>query len=790
VSTALAETQVIVPVAVPPRPPETHGPRWFDLSVDRLRRRWVLLVVTALAAVAEIVPDIPALVSAAAGLWLLLGAPVVLWYAMCRSLVSSRDGRAVVALGCAVLSDILLALLLNTMSPWAGMHHPLSRVPLACVSILGIVMLAGMAPAFPSRLRFKNVPGLGVVSGLGAVVLLLSIAGPIRLNNGLGPSGAVSALLTSAVLMTVLFRGRRRHAPEVTALGIFVVALGLLLLSSLRGWYITGHDIQREYGVFQLTYIGQHWSIAAFRNPYNACLSINLWPAVVSQLTGISGVYVFKVVFPVLFAAAPVALYRAVRNLAPQSIALLSAFYFVLFPTYFTDMAFLARQEIAFLLLGCVMVLLTDREQPLGRRRTLVTVLLVGIVLTHYSTTYVVLASLAFAYLLARLLGLPARGRHRKNRRPDPLFVTWWMVLATAVAAMLWTGPLTHTGQQAHDTARAAVLEMLGRKDESASSDTAYSLLGGARVTAAQRLGDYAADTTRDTGKERAQGDYLSLKVISRHPIQAVEQPNMPLTSAGRLLEKAGINVTGLNTMVRLSAARLLQLLLIIGMIVVTFTRRPPFRATTELTALSLASVCVMGILTVLPELSVDYGLLRAFQQGLFFFAPFIAAASVWVFRWSRGRAQVFAYALCILLFLDLVGVIPKALGGYPAQLHLANSGQYYDIYYVHAEERSGIEWLQARASEEERESVQSEIQTDRYTFGRMQSLLQGRATNDIYPTLIGVNTYVFLGYTTVTKGEATVFYRGDLVTYRYPVGLLDQTKNKIYSSEGAEVYR
>ena len=39
----------------------------------------------------------------------------------------------------------------------------------------------------------------------------------------------------------------------------------------------------------------------------------------------------------------------------PQAVALLSAVFFVAFPTFFTDMTFLGRQEVAFLLLGCAM---------------------------------------------------------------------------------------------------------------------------------------------------------------------------------------------------------------------------------------------------------------------------------------------------------------------------------------------------------------------------------------------------------------------------------------------------
>ncbi|HEY0360178.1 MAG TPA: DUF2206 domain-containing protein, partial [Mycobacteriales bacterium] len=211
---------------------------------------------------------------------------------------------------------------------------------------------------------------------------------------------------------------------------------------------------------------------------------------------------------------------------------------------------------------------------------------------------------------------------------------------------------------------------------------------------------------------------------------------------------------------------------------------------TGDLLMLAVASIGMIGIQTVLPALSVDYGVLRSFQQGLFFFAPFIAVGSVWVFSWA-GRMRVpAASALALFFFLDLTGVLPKALGSYPAQLHLDNSGQYYDIYYVHPEERSAMSWVVGDAGHSAGGQVQSEVQTDRYTFSRLQTLIERPPTNDIYPTLVGKDSYVFLGYTTVRKNESTVFYRGDLVTYRYPLEFLQSTKNKVYSSDGASVYR
>jgi hypothetical protein len=370
-------------------------------------------------------------------------------------------------------------------------------------------------------------------------------------------------------------------------------------------------------------------------------------------------------------------------------------------------------------------------------------------------------------------------------------FVTWWMVAATALAAVLWTGPLTGTGGQLRSTVTATVQEAIDPgKAQSGSSDTSYSLLGGSAVTPQQRLGQYRADTVTETAKDRTDGGYLPLQTVDRYPIQAVAEPDLPLTGLGRALQHAGLDVSAANKLVRQGAADLLQLLLLIGLAVCLWSRRRAFRPARDQVTLTIAMVGVIGLLTVLPQLSVDYGVLRAFQQGLFFFGPFIAAGSLWVFRWARRWAVPLAGTLAVAFFLDLTGAVPQVIGGYPPQLNLNNAGQYYDIYYVQPQERSAIGWLEQRTTDDQRQDVQSEVQTDRYTFSRLQTLIHGRALNDIYPTLIGTDSYVFLGSTTVAKDEATTFYRGDLVTYRYPTGLLDSTKNEIYSSDGAEIFR
>lgn len=645
----------------------------------------------------------------------------------------------------------------------------------------------------------RRPPGLLPVAGLGALTLLLSVAGPIRLNNGHRGTVSVLALVAIAALLLLLLLRRRRYSPAVLQSGLFVAATGLLLLNSLRGWYLTGHDIQREYEYFRLTLGGSLWNVSTYPDAYNACLSITLLPVSVVRLTSIQDIYVFKFVLPVLFALTPVMVFRSVRNVAPQLVALLSALYFMAFPTFFTDMTFLGRQEVAFVLLGCALLVLTDAGRPLRARRIAFCVLLGGIVLSHYSTTYVVVAVLGIAVgtdLLWRLISRLAERRGRR-RRPRIVggpharsFITWWMVLLPAAAALLWAGPVTHTSGQLHNTLSAAYQQLThlgGGGGKSGSSDTRYSLFGGNQVSPQQRLTAYQQQTITQTAQQRAAGAYLPLKTVEAYPVTAIAPPNLPLTWAGQALKATGLDVVGLNGMLRQGAATLLQLLLLLGVVVTLRARRRGFRPLRDQVTLTAGALGVIALLTVVPQLSVDYSVLRAFQQGLFFFAPFIAAGTLWVVRFAGRRAVPIACALVLGLFLDLTGVVPQLLGGYPAQLQLNNAGQYYDIYYPTTEERLAAYRLEQDIADQKPVPV---VQAESYTFGRLQTLITGPAIGDVFPTELGTNPYVLLGSTTVRSGEVTFSYQGDLVTYRYPKGLLDSTKNEIYSSEGAEIYK
>src|SRR5689334_6161126 len=137
---------------------------WTTRTIERR----VLLGCTALAALLELLPGLPVLLTAPAGFWLLLGAPTVLWCGFLDKVVSNQDGRVLVAITLSVITDILSALLMNTVLPLGGQEHPLARPQLALGALLAVMIIIW---AVPSVTRTNSLfPG--GVRGLTTVLVL------------------------------------------------------------------------------------------------------------------------------------------------------------------------------------------------------------------------------------------------------------------------------------------------------------------------------------------------------------------------------------------------------------------------------------------------------------------------------------------------------------------------------------------------------------------------------------------------------------------------------------------
>jgi uncharacterized membrane protein len=663
------------------------------------------------------------------------------------------------------------------------------------------------------RPRFDKLQGIdwtvGLLSGL---CVPLAILGANRLNNGAGSSVTFVMLCIAAITLTVMYVRRDALNPGTLSASLYFISLALLLMTSLRGWYITGSDIQVEYDVFQLTKNNGVWNYGSFPNAYNGCLSLTILPTMMWQLMRIDDPYIYKFWFQLLFALCPVFVYRISLRYTNRALAIVATIYFIAFPTFFTDMPFLNRQEIAYLFVAACIMMATDPKMSYKVRavRVKIAIFSVGVILSHYSTAYVFLGTVGIAWVVYRLMAALSR-RSRANgddgsraNGDDGLLpgrrnamvpaVSWLNVAALIVGILLWNGLATHTVGGLGTVLAQAVESLRGGTDGSKSSNVSYSLFGGGgAATPAQALAQYSQSTLALTGSaaHRAAAGFYSAATLSKYPLTIDPLVNLPVTSLGKLFGDLGVNAATLNSVMRASVARLLQLFVVIGLFsAIRRARKRTFGWMAELIALASGALVIVALQVVLPSISADYGVLRAFQQAMIAFGPLIAVGSFAIFwflpdRWRFGAI----FAVAIVFFISLVGIIPQALGGYPAQLNLNNSGQYYDLYYTHPQGIAAVQWLQSRISPSDTGVSQPQVLVDPYVYQEVQTYTTLQMVDSDYPTVLQRNSYVVLGAQTVTEGQASVFADGDDITYNYPINLLNSTDNLVYSSNGAMIY-
>lgn len=781
--------------ATPPRPAADHG------RTVRPRASWALTVVAILLGQMVVLLDVEVpVVRACVGLVVLLGLPVAVLMRRVRWQVDHWAVALVYAVTATVLGVLLGSLAINTVLPLVGLDRPLDRPVLVIVSTVADVLLVSWRRdvALVETDRFRRlVPTIArsrlepaVV--LGSAALALAVTGAIRLNNGAG--GVVATVAHAAAVLALAVLMFRRGSVGRDVLVIYVVSAALLLGTSLRGWYITGHDIQREYIAFLLTNNADHWQMDRYQSAYNACLSVNVLPSVLAEMTGMSGTYVFKLLLQLLFALVPVAVYLFSRRLVDHRIALLATTFFVIFPTFFTDMPYLVRQEVAFLFLAGAVLAAGQTSWSMRTRRLAVIGLSIGVVLSHYSTTYLLLIGLLVGVAGVSVGSLTRWTRPRRLRRGARADRAALVLLSPVVVGAIlastwaWTGPATDSGGHFADTVRETTSTLLGRGDAESSSDVNYGLFSGQQPSPQQRFNQYVDESLADSDTDPSDRVLTDPLPDETRP-ELLARDVLPLTAAGSRLTAAGVDAESLNGAIRTLSAALFQVFLLVGAAAVLIRRRGARTVDRETFWLVMGSMVALGTVVVIPGLSAEYGVLRAFQQTLIVTAPVVAIGAVTLLGVLRSRAVSGAAVVTVLMGLSLTGVQPALLGGYFAQLSQSNSGLYYDLHYVTGAEVSAAQWLGTSVGGG---SVQSEVISDKVAVSRLQTMVPSdvRVSGEFFPLALRKNSYVYLGAETVKRDRATIFYTGDLLTYRYPTEALDRKLDLVYSNPVSRIYR
>jgi uncharacterized membrane protein len=728
--------------------------------------------------------------------------------------------------GFSLLELMVLGLIVNAVLPIFGIREPLRpQILILAITLLTVTLsiitikrkiyfrwniLRTIQNTFPSRqdIVFSIIP---------IVFVLQSILGTTSLNN-YGTDFWTMTMLAEIGLYTIVLI---RHVSKVTentiSAALFGVGLSLLFMTSLRGWYITGHDIQQEFKVFELTKNAGIWNIAFFRDPYNACMSITILPTIYASLLRVADPYIFKFFFQFFFALTPVLTYFISRHWFSRKVSLLSSLYFVAFPTFFGDMAFLVRQEVAFLFFGLMLYLIFMPHMRLKVRQFLFVLMGIGVILSHYSTTYTLLLVFGLT-VISRPLLLPIASFFKiktftsSKLETSKKKITITMLIVLAVLSFTWTSLITNTSQGASRVIKETISAIENGFFESNRSIDAISLISFKKVDQQKILDGYIKNNVEVVRKSTRPQIYINENDFHRYPITALPDERLPITKLGLLVEKTGIKIVPILSILGLVISKLMEILGPIGIIYILFRRSRVYFVESEYYLISLYCLFFVFLNIVLPVLSTEYGVFRALQQSLFIIAPLIVMGSEFISKvftklrniilrifsiniHSLGRftttAGLFSIAFFLAFFLYSTSFISQLFGNNVAMLHLSNAGLYYDTLVTQTTEYASMDWIQPRLEMESRSSDKYiEVQVDKYTANKFNGYPFLDSSQNNFPWLIKKNAFVLLNSATVNKNRDSLMYQGDQVTYSYPIEILDNAKSLIYNNGSERIYR
>lgn len=180
---------------------------------------------------------------------------------------------------------------------------------------------------------------------------------------------------------------------------IYLLALSLLLHSSLITNHLIGGDIHYEYYYANLVKEDSLWN-STYQNPLNAMLSIVLLAPIYSIVSTIELVWIFKIVYPFLFAFVPLGLYHIFKKHTNELNAFYASFFFIIIFPFYTEMIQLARQQIAELFLVLLLIILTDLQLETNYKRILSIIFTFSLIVSHYGLTYLYILVMIIVFII------------------------------------------------------------------------------------------------------------------------------------------------------------------------------------------------------------------------------------------------------------------------------------------------------------------------------------------------------------------------------------------------------
>ncbi|MEM2293278.1 MAG: DUF2206 domain-containing protein [Nitrososphaerota archaeon] len=340
--------------------------------------------------------------------------------------------------GLSVAFLMFVGLLINELGPLLGLTQPLSFVPLMIGLNIPMFLCEALIYSKKASLNLSNSKfGKRLLSFLPLLILpVVSITGAIQV----GINGNNFILLCMITIISLLFimgvTLQKYFHPTFYPMCIFMIAIALLYHATfISNHLITfGSDICGEYFTFKTTENGARW---ISENPYlggswksfgrlNSMLSITILPTIYSTLLNIDSAWMFKILFPLIFALVPLGLFQIWQKNFGSRGAFISAFFFMALSTFYTEMLGLNRQMTGELFFVLLLLIISNRKMSKINKILCFAFFSFALIISHYALAVIFLFLISFAFALLLVLKRPSRN------------ITATMVALFSVIMFIW----------------------------------------------------------------------------------------------------------------------------------------------------------------------------------------------------------------------------------------------------------------------------------------------------------------------------------------------------------------
>lgn len=684
---------------------------------------------------------------------------------------------AVLSVGMSVAGLMIWGLIINFTLPLFGILKPFSAVPLVSSLFILLAVLGyftfnrnrdGVLKLGGFRFKYEYLFAL-----IPVFILLISLLGTGSLNNT-GNNYLLLFLYPSiALYFAYLFLSKKEFPNSVYFSVIYFSALALLFTFSLRGPNILGWDVNEEYQVFTGTLENLRWSMSLYKGlDYNACISITILPTIFKVLTGISSQYIFKLVFQMLFAFLPVSVFVISKKYLNVKYALVSAMLFMSQTWFFEQMPALVRQEIAFLLYAMLLIVLFNVKLSERRKMLLLSIFSVGVVLSHYTTSYILIVVFGSIFLQNIL------SRKIINKKTNSM--AGYILLAVIGFVIFWQVAVTNTGD-----AFGKFITLKDRRGLEVVATTTAPVTNKELQENIQKnlkledseLNTVYYDVVKQFLKKQDVTKYDYIEASDYIPKQIHDRVYSGSIFPGYL--DSAILLFG-----KFFKVFMLVVLPIYGLYV--FIRNLLRNRNLEgldFATLNTVGIVLLSIMVLVPFLQIHYNITRLFLQAFITLSVFVIVGLKDASD-KLGVSKILIVGAIALLFLFQSGFIGHFTGGYKRITIDTIPSDFY-TFYIHDTEISSAKWLNSILKADDK------IQSDNIANLRLQSFGDTNSYNTkVFPLSLRKDSFVYMIRVNVVDKMAVLQYNNISYMYEYPVEYIGNHKNLIYSNGDSIIFR